>query len=372
MSKCPFAKQQPPSSLDQAIETAIREAVVNYKVNACPMAVRLAWHASGTFDKSNNKGGSDGATMRFAPESEDGANAGLNIMRDLLAPVKKQFPFVSDADIWTRAGTFAIKFAGGPLVPFRYGRSDAEDGSACPAVGLLPDATQGAQHLRDVFYRMGFDDRGIVALSGAHTLGSCHKTRSGFDGPWTHDPLKFDNSYFKLLLDEEWTERKWDGPLQYQDKTGKLMMLPTDLALKTDAKFNAIAREYADDENVFFKDFAIAFAKLLSLGCPAHACPGAAEEQPAEAQPSDTEKASHDFRQYAMHGSLERMKEIGEAADAKSREPLTLRTGQHISFAPRVVVVVIVVVVVVIVVVIVVVVVVVVVVRKFAPCPIAF
>jgi len=27
----------------------------------------------------------------------------------------------------------------------------------------------GAAHLRDVFYRMGFDDREIVALSGAGT-----------------------------------------------------------------------------------------------------------------------------------------------------------------------------------------------------------
>lgn len=39
------------------------------------MAVRLAWHASGTFDKNDNTGGSNGATMRFEPESTDGANA---------------------------------------------------------------------------------------------------------------------------------------------------------------------------------------------------------------------------------------------------------------------------------------------------------
>jgi L-ascorbate peroxidase len=31
-----------------------------------------------------------------------------------------------------------------------------------------------------VFYRMGFDDRGIVALSGAHTLGRASRDRSGF------------------------------------------------------------------------------------------------------------------------------------------------------------------------------------------------
>ena len=61
------------------------------------------------------------------------------------------------------------------------------------ANGRLPDAAQGAEHLRDVFHRMGFNDKEIVCLSGAHTLGRCHKTRSGFDGPWTTNPLQFDN-----------------------------------------------------------------------------------------------------------------------------------------------------------------------------------
>jgi cytochrome c peroxidase len=50
--------------------------------------VRLAWHASGTYDKETGTGGSNGATMRFAPESDHGANAGLKTARDFLEPVK--------------------------------------------------------------------------------------------------------------------------------------------------------------------------------------------------------------------------------------------------------------------------------------------
>lgn len=62
-----------------------------------PVLVRLAWHASGTYDKETGTGGSNGATMRFAPEGDHGANAGLKAARDFLEPVKRT-PFASDQE----------------------------------------------------------------------------------------------------------------------------------------------------------------------------------------------------------------------------------------------------------------------------------
>lgn len=56
-----------------------------------PVLVRLAWHASGTYDAMTNTGGSNGATMRFPPEGDHGANAGLHAARDFLEPVKSEF-----------------------------------------------------------------------------------------------------------------------------------------------------------------------------------------------------------------------------------------------------------------------------------------
>lgn len=53
-----------------------------------PVLVRLAWHASGTYDAETGTGGSNGATMRFAPEGDHGANAGLKAARDFLEPIK--------------------------------------------------------------------------------------------------------------------------------------------------------------------------------------------------------------------------------------------------------------------------------------------
>ena len=55
------------------------------------------------------------------------------------------------------------------------GRTDAKSAEACPPNGRLPDGDKGAQHMRDVFYKMGFDDQEITALVGAHALGKCHK-----------------------------------------------------------------------------------------------------------------------------------------------------------------------------------------------------
>ena len=298
---------------------AIRGAIITPKANSCPMAVRLAWHASGTYDKNDGSGGSDGATMRYSPEKDDGANAGLGIERDILQPVKRAVPEASTADIWTLAGAQAVEVCGGPKINHAMGRRDAASGAECPPTGRLPDASQGADHLRDVFYRMGFDDREIVALSGAHTLGRCHKVRSGFDGPWTSNPLKFDGEYFRNLMTKDWVPRDWDGPLQYTDaESHSLTMLPSDLALKEDPAFAVYASKYAADESLFFEDFKKAFEKLISLGTTA---------APAS---TDLDDAAAKVREECMHGSLEHAQTAWRpGVDANSYDAGSRRTALH-------------------------------------------
>jgi catalase (peroxidase I) len=283
------------------------------------MTVRLAWHAAGTFDAKDGSGGTNGATMRYEPESTDNANSGLHIVRNILLPVQEQYPNLSFADLWTYAGACAIEFMGGPSVPHNFGRIDHADNLKCPANGRLPDASKGAQHLRDVFYRMGFTDREIVALSGAHTLGRCHVERSGYDGAWTRHPLKFDNQYFKNLLNLEWKPKKWDGPLQFEDETGELMMLPTDLAIRDDAQFRVFAEMYAKDEQLFFKDFAEAFGKLIANGVPA--CSNQEQTQ--------KQKDNAAFRAAAMHGAYDETVKLAAKADINEVEPTSGRTALH-------------------------------------------
>ncbi|KAI8934257.1 heme peroxidase [Plenodomus lindquistii] len=233
-----------------------------------PVLLRLAWHASGTYDKLTNTGGSNGATMRFAPEGDHGANAGLAAARDFLEPVKQAFPWISYSDLWILAGVCAIQEMQGPKIPYRAGRTD-RDVSFCTPDGRLPDASKDRSHIRAIFGRMGFDDKAMVALSGAHALGRCHTDRSGYDGPWTFSPTTLTNDYFKLLIEEKWAYKKWNGPKQFEDvKTKSLMMLPTDMEIVKDKSFRKYAELYAKDNDAFFKDFSEAVTTLFELGVP--------------------------------------------------------------------------------------------------------
>ena len=178
-----------------------------------PMLLRLAWHCSGTWCKTAKNGGSEGSTMRFKPECDHGGNAGLGIARDLLEPIKKKHPNITYADLYILAGCVAVEEMGGPKIGFRYGRSDAEKPAApkedprFSPDGRLPDGDKDAQHIRDIFYRMGFDDKGIVALSGAHAVGRCTPIQ-WFLGPWTRAESTFSNEYYRLMLGRNGPQRQ--------------------------------------------------------------------------------------------------------------------------------------------------------------------
>ena len=271
--------------------------------------IRLAWHTSGTYSAKDKTGGSNGATQRFEPEAGWGANAGLHLARNFVAPLKVKYN-LTYADLYTFAGVVAVESMGGPKINWRsgeernldsptsnlrsvatfmilticvfiylrVGRTDSAVATTLPN-GRLPDPDRGCPvattgHLRDIFGRMGFTDREIVALSGAHSVGRCHTDASGYWGPWSNAETAFSNKYFRLLLEEKWTLKRthegkpWTGPVQFESLDSKLMMLPSDIALVQDAEFRKYVEMYAKDEALFFKDFSAAFAKLLELGVP--------------------------------------------------------------------------------------------------------
>lgn len=75
--------------------------------------------------------------------------------------------------------------------------------------------------------KVTIQDKDIVAL---YTLGRCHKEPSGFEGPWKTNPLVFDNSCFKELLNGE---------------NESLIQLLTDKTLSTNPVLRPLTENYA-------------------------------------------------------------------------------------------------------------------------------
>ncbi|KAK8646928.1 hypothetical protein V6N13_120695 [Hibiscus sabdariffa] len=237
-----------------------------------PILVRLGWHDAGTYNKNvkewPQRSGANGS-LRFEVEMKYKSNTGLVNALKLIQPIKDKYPSLTYADLFQLGSATAVEEAGGPKIPMKYGRLDASSPDHCPEEGRLPaaGASSPADHLRKVFSRMGFNDKEIVALSGAHTLGRARPERSSWGKPetkytkngpgapggqsWTVQWLKFDNSYFKEIK----AKRDED-----------LLVLPTDAVLFEDPSFKVYAEKYAEDEETFFKDFAEAHTKLSNLG----------------------------------------------------------------------------------------------------------
>ncbi len=182
--------------------------------------------------------------------------------------------------------------------------------------GGVPDALGAAQQIRESFRRMGMNDGETVALiAGGHSFGKNHGAAdpakylgpepeaapleeaglgwknsygsgkgadtitSGLEGAWTPTPIRWDNSFLRLLFAYEWTLVKspagawqWEAvnpapedmapDAHDQAKKQKPIMLTTDLALKVDPEYAKIARGFLENPEKFAKAFAHAWFKL--------------------------------------------------------------------------------------------------------------
>eukprot|EP00040_Diaphanoeca_grandis_P026341 m.147341 g.147341 ORF g.147341 m.147341 type:complete len:325 (+) comp30530_c1_seq2:144-1118(+) len=233
-----------------------------------PIMIRLAWHSASTFDPLLQPyGGCNGATMRFDPEASYHDNKGLEIAITALEVVKKKHPTASYSDIWVLAGYAAVESMRGPKIQFRPGRVDkSSGGDNCPPEERIPQWDEPAAALREKFGRMGLNDRDIVALSGAHSVGHTHEDHSGFPyHQWDNTPIIFDNTYYSFLLENWWFLDDDNRERPYYRNRSWLMLL-SDFALREDATFKSIVDDYATDESMWHSDFAIAFKKVTELG----------------------------------------------------------------------------------------------------------
>lgn len=198
--------------------------------NYAGFMVRLAWHCSGSYRATDGRGGCAGGRQRFSPEGSWDDNANLDKARALLANIKHKYGVgLSWGDLFTLAGTEAIRSTGGKITQWCAGRVDEPDGSnsldlgpselqekEAPCLGkngecigknvsaktnlatttlqLIyvnpegvlgnPDPAALVDDVRITFDRMGHSDEATVALiGGGHALGKAHGACPAGPGP---------------------------------------------------------------------------------------------------------------------------------------------------------------------------------------------
>ncbi len=178
------------------------------------------------------------------------------------------------------------------------------------------DPLASARDIRETFARMAMNDEETVALTaGGHTFGKAHGAgdpgkyvgpapegapisaqgfgwinskaqghgvdtiTSGIEGAWTTNPTKWDNDYFKILLENDWELVKSPaGAQQWIPKGGAManavpdahdpsvrhapIMTTADLALKFDPAYLAISKDFYANPDKFADAFARAWFKL--------------------------------------------------------------------------------------------------------------
>lgn len=174
-----------------AVDLALSKAMEKSKA---PVMLRLVFHDAATYDASAGDGGAD-ASVRY--ELDRAENFGLKRGWRVIETAQKALAGtpaegrVSAADLIALAGARAVRITGGPDIDVPIGRQDA---TAAGPTDRLPAETMDAARQRAAFAAKTLSTQEMVALLGAHTLGS-----KGFG-----DPVTFDNAYYPALQQKPW------------------------------------------------------------------------------------------------------------------------------------------------------------------------
>lgn len=154
---------------------------------------------------------------------------------------------LSHADLLQLGGYAAVEYCGGPAMVFRAGRKDLTDEG--DAVQHEAETTGGSLVVQRLAQH-NLTSEEFVALMGSFTIGFIGENRKGPSCRWTMNPYVFDNSYFKeLLLRDE----------------SKYIKTEADLRLLQQSELKNWVEAYAQDEDLFFTNYAKAHVKVSEL-----------------------------------------------------------------------------------------------------------
>ena len=159
---------------------------------------------------------------------------------------------LSQADVLQLAGYTAVEYCGGPAMNFRMGRKDIEqEGESKDLVLNLKSQNSSGQELVTKINQMDLTPAEKVALMGSFTLGFANDQEDTKKNRWVMNPYVFDNTYFKEVL-----------------LGSKSIYLKTqdDLALLENPATKEWVEAYAQDQALFFENYAKAHVKVSELG----------------------------------------------------------------------------------------------------------
>ena len=214
------------------------ESFAGSVTNSLGELLRLVFHDASSYDSSKNTLSGLNGCVNMDFDSNAGLQDGLTFLAETKA--KLNF-FISNADLFVLAAISAVEAAGGPVIPYSYGRTDGE--CSCEK-DFFPDPESDAATTTDelnssILDRLGLSERDITALLGAHTLGKTEEKFSGYKGGWIPPDQRstFDNLFYFVMINRPWvktvrvvagkTFTEWRSPLVEIDA----IMLNTDAIL---------------------------------------------------------------------------------------------------------------------------------------------
>ncbi|XP_024370012.1 peroxidase A2 [Physcomitrium patens] len=212
---------------------------------------------------------------------------GFELIDDIKQDVEALCPdTVSCADILTIAARDSVALSGGPYWEVQLGRRDSLTASKTDAENSIPQPTFTVTQLVASFNAVGLNEKDVVALSGSHSFGKARCTSfqnrlgnqaSGSQSPGS-DPF-LESSYLAKL--QTLCPSNGDGnttvnldhftPVHFDNQYYKNLqaakgLLNSDAVLHTtNGQSNQLVEIYANDERVFFKDFAQSVLKMGSI-----------------------------------------------------------------------------------------------------------